>query len=174
MGLVYYLVLRLVHVVASVCWAGGAFIFFLFVEPTGKALAPSGMAFIQHMVGKRRFNDFMGISSMLTVISGALLFWESAGGGWLAWMGSGPGLMFTIGSVAGVIVFCVGMFMVKPRADRLVALGGDIVRGGGVPTPEQAAEMERIGDEMWRLGRIDFVLLAISLVFMAIARAWLF
>ena len=43
----YLIVLRLVHIVASVCWAGGAFIFFLFVEPTAKALAPGGQQFVQ-------------------------------------------------------------------------------------------------------------------------------
>ena len=37
----YLLVLRFLHVIASVAWAGGAAIFFLFIEPTAKALAPT-------------------------------------------------------------------------------------------------------------------------------------
>jgi uncharacterized membrane protein len=95
--LVFYLiVLRLIHVVASVCWAGGGFIFFLFIEPTAKSLAPSGLQFVQHMVKKRRFNQFMVISSTLTVLSGALLFWQDASGQWLAWCKLGLG--FTLGS----------------------------------------------------------------------------
>jgi len=50
MELIYFITVRLVHVMASVCWAGGAFIFVLFVEPTAKAMGAGGMAFIQHMV----------------------------------------------------------------------------------------------------------------------------
>jgi len=174
MSLLYLLVLRLVHVVASVCWAGGSFIFFLFIEPTGKALAPTGMVFIQHMAGKGRFSIFMSISSVLTVLSGILLFWENASGQWWAWMGTGPGFLFSIGSVAGLIVFCIGMFWVRPRADRIAALGEEIQASGGPPTSSQEGELQRISHELSRLGLVDFVLLAISLGFMAIARYWLF
>lgn len=174
MELVYLMVLRMVHVVASVFWAGGSFIFFLFIEPTGKALAPSGMAFIQHMAGKGRFSVFMSVSSILTVLSGALLFWVNASGQWRAWMGTGPGLLFTIGSVAGLIVFCVGMFWVRPRADRIAVLGEEIQAGGGPPTSDQEGELQKISQELSRLGLVDFVLLAVSLGFMAVARYWLF
>ena len=70
---VYLLILRFFHIVASVCWAGGGFVMFLFVEPTAKALAPTGMQFLQHMVTKRRFSIFMVVSSTLTVLSGRCL-----------------------------------------------------------------------------------------------------
>ena len=170
----YLIVLRLVHVVASVCWAGGAFIFFLFVEPTAKALAPTGMQFVQHMVVKRRYSVFMDVASTLTVLSGALLFWQDANGQWLAWMSTGPGLGFTLGAVVGIVVYFVGMFGVKPRADRMGKLGAEIRAAGGVPTPAQGAELQKLDKEMSTLGYIDFVLVALSLALMATARYWLF
>jgi uncharacterized membrane protein len=173
--LVYYLlVLRLIHIVASVCWAGGAFIFFLFVEPTAKALAPSGMQFVQHMVTKRRFSIFMVISSTLTVLTGALLIWQHASGNWLSYVKSGPGLGFTLGSVTGVVVYLIGMFGVNPRAVRLAKIGQDIQAAGGPPTPAQSAEMQKLDREMSTLDLADFVLVALSLVLMASARYWVF
>lgn len=174
MELVYLILLRFIHVVAAVAWAGGSFIFFLFVEPTGKALAPSGMQFIQHMAGKGRFNLFMTVTSILTVLSGLLLFWEASAGHLLAWMGSGPGLIFAVGSIAGLVVFFIGIFLVRPRAERIVAVGREIQVSGGPPTPAQGAEMDKLAHELSTFGQVDFVLLAISLVFMAIARYWLF
>jgi uncharacterized membrane protein len=169
-----FLFLRFVHIVASVCWAGGAFIFFLFVEPTAKALAPAGMQFVQHMVIKRRFSIFMVVSSTLTVLSGAVLLWQDGSGMWSSWLKTGPGLAFTLGSVVGIVVYCIGMFGVNPRAVRLTKLGAEIQASGGPPTPAQAAELQKLDREMSLLDTIDFVLVAVSLVLMASARFWRF
>jgi uncharacterized membrane protein len=170
----YLLVLRFIHIVASVCWAGGGFIFFLFVEPTAKALAPMGMQFVQHMAVKRRFSIFMVVSSTLTVLSGALLLWQDASGHWLAWIQSGPGLGFTLGSIVGVVVYFVGMFGVNPRAIKLAKIGDEIQAAGGPPTPAQAAELQMLDRQMSTLSLVDFVLVALSLALMATARFWLF
>jgi uncharacterized membrane protein len=173
--LVYYLlVLRFVHIIASVCWAGGAFIFFLFIEPTAKALAPTGMQFVQYMVTKRRFSVFMVISSTLTVLSGALLIWQIAGGRFLGYVNTGPGLGFTLGSIAGIVVYLIGMFGVNPRAVKLAEIGEEIQAAGGPPTPEQSAELQKLDREMSVLDLADVVLVALSLALMATARYWVF
>jgi uncharacterized membrane protein len=174
MSATYMLFLRLSHIVASVCWAGGGFIFFLFVEPTAKALAPMGMEFVQYMTLKRRFSIFMVIASTLTVLSGALLIWQVAGGRWAAWVQTGPGLGFALGSLAGVIVYFIGMFGVNPRAVRLAKIGQEIQAAGGPPTPEQGTELHKLDREMSVLGLADFLLVALSLVLMASARYWMF
>jgi uncharacterized membrane protein len=170
----YLIVLRFVHVVASVCWAGGSFIYFLFVEPTAKALQPTGMQFVQYMVNKRRFSIFMSIASTLTVLSGALLLWQFAGGRLLAYVQTGPGLGFVLGSVAGIVVYFVGMFGVKPRADRMAQIGKEIQAGGGAPSPTQGAELQKLDKEMSAIGLADFILVAISLILMGTARYWYF
>lgn len=173
--LAFYLIfLRFVHVVASVCWAGGGFVFFLFIEPTAKALAPDGMQFVQYMVNKRRFAIFMVISSTLTVLSGALLVWQVASGHWLAWLQTGPGLGFALGSLVGIVVYCIGMFGVNPRAKRMAEIGAQIQSAGGPPTPEQGAELQKLDREMAKYSLADFVLVAVSLVLMATARYWTF
>jgi uncharacterized membrane protein len=173
--LIYYLlILRLIHVIASVCWVGGAFVFFLFIEPTAKALAPTGMEFVKHMVTKRRFSIFMVIASSLTVLSGAILIWQTSGGQLGNYASTGPGLGFTLGSIVGILVYLVGMFGVNPRAIRLAKLGDEIQSAGGPPTPAQSAEMQKLDKEMSVLGLVDFILVAVSLALMATARYWVF
>ena len=174
MSVTLLLVFRLVHIIAGVCWAGGAFIYFLFVEPTAKALAPAGMQFVQHMVTKRRYSIFMAISSSLTVLSGVNLLWQDGSGQWLAWLKTGPGLGFALGSAVGVLVYFIGMFGVKPRAERMAVIGKEIQTAGGPPTPAQGAELLKLDKEMATLGVADFVLVALSLGLMATARYWLF
>jgi uncharacterized membrane protein len=173
--LVFYQVfLRFVHVIASVCWAGGGFIFFWFVEPTAKSLEPAGMKFVQHMTGKRRFNIFMVVNSTLTVLSGGLLIWNSSGGDLLAYMKTGPGLGFALGSAVGIAVYFVGMLGISPRAGKLAKIGQEIELAGGPPSPEQVAVMQKLDKEMTMYSTIDFWMVALSLALMATARYWLF
>jgi uncharacterized membrane protein len=174
MSIIYLLVLRFIHIIASFCWAGGGFIFFLFVEPTAKAFAPMGMQFVQHMVTKRRFSIFMVVSSTLTVLSGALLLWQYAGGNWLGYVQTGPGLIFTLGSAVGILVYFVGMFGVNPRAIKMAKIGQEIQAAGGAPTPAQGAELHRLDKEMSTLNLADFSMVALSLALMAAARYWAF
>ena len=170
----YLIVLRFAHVISSFCWAGGGFIFFLFIEPTAKALAPSGMQFVQHMINKRRYNIFMAVSSTLTVLSGGLLLWQLTSGQLSSYVKTGPGLGFALGSIAGIVVYFIGMFGIKPRAEQLGKIGAEIQTAGGPPTPKQTDEMHRLDREMSSLSRIDFWLVGLSLALMATARYWLF
>ena len=172
--LVYLIVLRFVHVVASVCWAGGGFVSFLFIEPTAKDLEPAGMEFLRHMAGKRRFNVFMIVNSTLTVLSGALLLWQDASGQWLDWLRTGPGMGFALGSLVGVVVYFVGMFGIGMPTGKLEQIGNEVHKSGNPPTPAQVAEMRRLEKTIYVNSRIDFTLVAISLILMATARYWLF
>ena len=174
MSITTLLILRLVHIIASVCWAGGGFIFFLFVEPTAKALAPDGMQFVQYMVTKRRFSIFMVVASTLTVLTGAILIWQHASGHWHGYVNTGPGLVFTLGSITGVVVYFIGMFGVNPRAVKLAKIGAAIQAAGGPPTPAQGAELHKLDKEMAAFNLADFLLVALSLVLMSTARFWVF
>lgn len=174
MEIIYLITLRFVHVVSSVCWVGGGFTNFLFIEPTAKSLAPMGMQFMQHMAGKRRFNMFMVINSTLTVLSGALLIWQATNGNFGTYLSTGPGLGFALGSLVGVAVYFVGMFGVGMRVGKLSKIGEDIEKAGGPPTPSQTAEMQKLDKELSLYSKIDFWLVALSLVLMGTARYWLF
>jgi uncharacterized membrane protein len=170
MSITYLLVLRFIHIIASVCWAGGGFIVFLFVEPTAKALSPAGMQFLQYMVTKRRFSIFMVISSTLTVLTGALLIWQYASGNWSGYVSTGPGLVFALGSITGIVVYFVGMLGVNPRALKISRLGDEIQAAGGPPTPEQGAELHKLDKQLSAYNLADFILVALSLALMASAR----
>lgn len=172
--LIYLIVLRVVHILAGVLWVGSAIFYFFFVEPTVKSLGPAGPKFMQGLIEKRRYPLFMNIVSALTIVAGALLFWSASGGLQAAWLTSGPGLGFTIGSVVALVVYGIGFFMIRPRAERLGALGKAIGMAGGPPTPAQAAELQVLNHEMTKIERVDAVLLTVSLLTMATARYWYF
>lgn len=166
--------LRLIHIVAGAFWSGAAVAYFLFFGPTAKGLGPAGPQFMQALVGKQRYPVFMNVASMLTILAGLALYWFSSGGLTVAWLISGPGLGFTLGSLAALAAFGVGFVGIRPRAERLGALGSAIAAAGGPPTPEQRAELGRLDAEMHAYERWDVILLVVSLALMATARYWNF
>jgi len=174
MEMYYLIVLRFVHVVASVCWAGGGFVTFLFIEPTAKSLEGFGMQFMQHMAGKRHFNTFMVINSTLTVLSGALLLWYATSGRLGSYVSTGPGLGFALGSLVGIAVYFVGMFGVGMRIGKITKIGEEIQIAGGPPTPAQAATLHKLDKEVALYSKIDFWMVALALAIMATARYFLF
>lgn len=174
MNLYLVTVLRLVHIVAGVLWVGGAVIHTVFIEPSAKATSPESNRFMQYFMGQRRFNVFMAVSSALTVVAGGILFWNSSGGLRTQWMAAGPGLIFTIGSVAGVVVYLWGTLLIMPRGARMAKIGQLIGAAGGMPSPEQVVELQKLDREITTFARVDLVLLIASLALMASARFWYF
>ena len=166
----YLLVVRIVHIFAGVFWVGAALTFFGFVQPTAKALGPDSQRFMQHIAKKRRFPTIIGIAAALTIIAGSLLYWRDSGGLRLAWITSPSGLDFSVGAVASILAFLLGMGVIGPNADRLVELGQEIAAAGGPPTAAQREELGRIDRRMSAAGKAIMVLLTIAVVAMATAR----
>jgi hypothetical protein len=166
------IVLRIVHVIAGTLWVGAAISYFFFVEPAVKILGAGGPKFMQGFMEKRRYPLYMNLTSALTIVAGALLYWNTSGNLQLAWIQTRPGLGFTIGSIIAILGYLVGFFMIRPRAQRLAKLGQTIGMAGGPPTPEQAAEMQTIDQQMKDIERVEVILLVIALIMMATARYW--
>ena len=73
---VYLIILRILHIAAGVFWVGAAALFFFFVEPTVKALGPTGGAFMGHLSKVKRMPLVILMSAGLTVLAGILLYLE--------------------------------------------------------------------------------------------------
>lgn len=173
-SLIYLNLIRLVHVFGGVLWAGSAIFYLFFVKPSVKAIGPAGPKFIQELIEKRRYSQYMGGVSLLTGVSGLLLYWNTSGGLNLNWVKTGPGLGFTIGAVIAFAVFLLGLLVLKPRAERLGALGKEIGMAGGSPNPQQKAEFHGLEKSLAIIEWVDVSLLAVALVAMATARYWVF
>lgn len=174
MSIYFILFLRFVHIVAGVLWFGAAALYFFYVEPTVKSLGPAGGRFMFEFVEKRRYPIFMTVVSLLTILSGLPLYWIVSGGFQTNWMKSGPGLGFTIGSLLPFVAFFMGIFLMTPRGKRMGELGREIGESGGVPSPEQTNEMQKLEKEFSQIELVEFIILSISLIAMATARYWYF
>ncbi len=162
--------LRVLHIGTGVFWVGAAFTFFGFVEPTAKRLGPDAARFMEEVTVKRRFPIIITIGAALAIVSGLALYWRDSAGLRLEWITSPTGLGFTVGGLAAIAAFAIGLAFIKPNVDRLGALGARLQAERRAPTEEEAAEMHRIDVIMHRSGVADIVLLTVAVVAMASAR----
>lgn len=166
--------MRLVHVVGSVLWVGAAALYLFFISPSVKATAPAGMKFLQYFIVRKKYPIFMGITSTLTILSGAVLYWFASGGQISEWVKTGPGLGFTIGTLAAFATVPIGLLIISPRANRIGALSAEIDAAGSPPSNQQLNELAQLDRQLHTAEVADFILLSIALITMATARYWFF
>jgi uncharacterized membrane protein len=166
--------LRLVHVVAGILWAGAAISYLFFVKPSVQSIGAAGPQFMQSLMERRKYPLFMVSMSLLTVLAGGALYWIFSGGFSLAYLTTGMGLGITIGSLTALVAFFLGNFGIGPTSGQIAALGKQIAASGKGPTPEQAKQLHALETKVSRIEQVEFVLLVISMVTMATARYWNF
>jgi hypothetical protein len=115
-------------------------------------------------VMKRRFPIVMTVAAVLVVLSGLRLYSMRFS---MAFLGTPEGIVLTLGGVLGLGAFVLGVFVQRPIGQRLGALAAQVQAGGGPPTPEQAAEMDRLRERIGRVGRLTAWHLLVSAFLMA-------
>lgn len=170
----FVIFLRIVHVMSAAFWVGGALLFFAFVEPAVRATAPQSQAFMQNLMVRRKFTNYMEALGLLTIVAGGFLIWRDSLGLQLSWILKGPGVGFSLGALMGISAALSGSLGISPAAKKLSRLGAQIQQSGTPPTQEQQAEMHRLDRRMALFSRMDIVLLILALLFMATARYWSF
>jgi hypothetical protein len=164
------ILLRLTHVLFGVFWAGTAMFNAIFLIPAVRALGPAGGHVMQEIAAKRKLPVYFLVAGILTVLSGLALYWhDSAGFSNHEFMRSAGGVTFGIGGLFALTAVLIGIFVVTPAAMRAAKLGAAIA-AGGKPTPEQAAEMQRLQVRLGMMAMLAAGLLTITTICMAVAR----
>lgn len=165
----YVIVLRIIHILGGVFWAGGAFALIGFVSPAAAQAGPAGAKFMQRLNMGTRWNMGISAAAGLAILSGLLLYWRASGGLRPEWLSTGTGITFTIGGLSAVIAMGVGI-QVGGVSRRMAELGQQIEAAGGPPSPENAAKLAAFQARLQSLGTLTAVLLVITVLAMAGAR----
>ncbi len=163
------IVLRLVHILAGIFWAGSVIVSAGFLTPAARAAGPAGGKFMQALLGAGGFSKYISVAAVLSVLAGLLLYWRTSQGLLAGWILSPSGLTLTVGAAAGLAAAVVGGAVTSPAAIRLQKTMQSIP-AGGPPSPEQAAELQAIQRRLDQAGVWGAVLMVVCVVGMAIAR----
>lgn len=159
-------VLRFLHIVAGIIWAGGALMMNLVFGPTIAATGDAGRQFAGHLMTKTAFSKIMMFSGLTTVLAGTYLYGVNSNWFQSGWMMSGQGIGFGIGAVAGIIALVFG-YMIGNVNGALAALGAQIQ---GKPTDAQMAQMGALRKRQVFVTTGNTITIIISVAMMASAR----
>jgi uncharacterized membrane protein len=163
------LLLRLIHILAGVFWAGSVFFLAGFLIPTVRETGPEGGRVMSHLVGRRRLPVFIGIAILLTVVSGLIMYGRMAAATHGTWTGTAPGIAYGLGGLAAILGAVVGMGVSGAAARRMAAIGQRAAEAGR-PSLEQQAQIQGLQRRMMLGARIAAGLIAVAVVAMATAR----
>jgi uncharacterized membrane protein len=168
------LVFRLLHIVAGVLWVGAAFLFVGFIGPSAAEVGPSAGPLLHAVVKKRKVAKVITGLSIVTVLAGWVMWFRNLDqfGSLGDWLGTNFGLVLTIGGVIATVAAVEGSIGVGRNVERMVDLSDEIAASGGPPSPEQQSQIQRVGAEIEKFGKIDLVLLLLAVAAMATARYW--
>ncbi len=157
-------ILRLVHIVFGVFWAGSAIYFALILQPRLMRLGPAVSGPVMAALLPVQSPALIG-SGFITIVAGMTLAIRVRPMD--TWFNTGWGWAILIGFVASIGAISMGITLTV-LAHRMVALGKAIQ--GREPTPEEASEVQRLSVRLPRLGRSIAVLVILAIGTMASAR----
>jgi uncharacterized membrane protein len=163
-------VLRIIHVMAGVFWVGGTLMMTFFIAPVTGATAEAGQKFIGYLMNNLKFSSRMSAAAGLTILAGFFLYWIDSDGFTSAWMSSGAGRGFGIGAAFALVGFAFGI-MIGRTTKNMAQLGAQMQ---GTSSANQLSQMQVLRKQQTTYSYISATSLIISVIFMAIARYFVF
>lgn len=161
-----YLLLRFIHVITTIIWAGFAIMLALYINPAVNSLGADGGKFMQALARTRKFPAFMSALSGLAILSGILLYIKISVPGM---MSTKFGIMLTIGAVSGIAAFIVGSTINLPSIKKISKIGEEIAKAGA-PTAEQSQELMRLKNKIGFGVKLIAILISIAVIFMSMSK----
>lgn len=169
-GSATFVLFRLLHILSGALWVGGAIVIAAFIMPSIQAIGPAGGPMMAQLGKVRRFPIYMMTASVLTLLSGLLIYWMDGQSFGTSWMASTPGRVFGLGGLLAIIAGVLGMTMMSPAGKRMGEISAAIQSGGKPPTPEQISEMQRLQARVQKVGPVVLTLILLATTCMAVAR----
>ncbi len=160
-------VLRLLHIVFGVFWAGSAFFMAVLLEPRLRTLGPPIQRPVMQALVPVLLPAMIG-SSLITLLAGLVLALLLSGGQLGAFVTSGWGWAMVFGLLASFAAAIVGFGVNTPTAKRMERLGNSIQ--GRPPTPAEVQELGTLSQRLTLFSRLSAALLLLAVATMAVAR----
>jgi len=166
----YMVTLRLVHIVSGVFWAGTLWFAASYLEPSIRETGPEGGKVMQALL-RRGYLNTMPAVALVAILSGFLLMWRVSDGFSSAWMGTPYGRALSLGALAALVAFALGVFVMRPTVLRM----GALAQAAAQATDDAArqatlAEVELLRQRARAAGRAVAGLLGVAVVMMAVAQ----
>lgn len=163
------IVLRIIHVLSGIFWVGSMIFVSRFLVPALGDVGPEGGKVMAAVV-RRRFMTAVPGAAILTILSGFRLYWHASTRLAGAFMRSGPGIAYSIGALAALIAFFMGMTITRPSMLKSIRLSQSAATAEAAEREKMMAEAQALRTRGVRAGEIITLLLVIAATAMAVGR----
>src|SRR4051812_34855222 len=129
------IILRLIHILGGIFWAGAMILLAGFLIPTVRSTGREGGRFMQTLMQQQRLQFYLGLAAGLTVLSGITMYARLAAATHGAWAGSRPGVAYSVGAAAAILAAAAGGGISGSAGRKKLGLGTTI--RAAAPTPPQ-------------------------------------
>jgi hypothetical protein len=165
----FIILLRLLHVVSGVFWAGAVFFIASYLIPSVRDAGPDG-AKVMQALQRRHVLEIIPAAAVLTILTGFMMYWRDAAGQ-AQWFRTPMAVTLGLGAVSAILGFVIGVLVMRASTIRAGVLAGSL---GTLPQgPEKdarAAEVQRLRMRAASSARWVAALLGVAVACMAVAR----
>ncbi len=162
---IYMVILRLIHILSGVFWAGATFILASHITPTVKATGTAGQEFMKYLSGKAKLSDILGLTGLLSLLSGLIMYSLQ---GWDRQLSSPSWIALTLGAIIGAAAYFHGLFVQRKAITGLQTVATQIEASGGPPSPDLVAQMGAMAAKIEKNGQLLAYLLGAAVVLMGV------
>lgn len=166
--MVLLLLMRLLHILSGIFWAGSMIFTARFLFPAIQDAGPDG-AKVGAALAKRGFLTVMPIVALITILSGLWLYWRLSDGS-PAFMRSGMGMTLGFGALCAIIAFVIGMVVARPAMMRATALAQGAAQAGPAERDGMLAQAQALRARSNAATQFVALLLGLAVAAMAVAR----
>ena len=163
------IILRIIHIFAGVFWVGVSMFNIGFLQPAVAATGAEGQKVMQYIARSTRLTAATYTASTLVVLSGLIMYGILTGFRPAA-MAIGTYLTLGVGGLFGIAAWIIVMIVIRGIFTEMGAIGMQIQKQGGPPTPEQGAALKALSGRLVSIGRQALGLLLVALLAMSIAQ----
>ena len=164
------IVLRFIHILSGVFWAGSVFFVAGFLIPGLRASGPAGGQVMQQVIGKLRYPTAAGTAGLLTILSGAGMYWRNVSVSSGGWATSVPGLTYGFGALAAITAIIIFARIIRPLGSNSYNWPAPSNRAAGRRVPSRRAGSRSCKGRLAFASRLGASCLAVTVICMATAR----
>lgn len=163
------LILRILHVVGVVLWAGTAMFVSFFLLPAMGMAGPAGAPVMGALV-KRRLFVIVPTVAVITMLAGLRLLWLISDGYSAAFFSSRSGMTYTTGTVASIVAFTIFLTVSRPAIGKMGQLQLQMAQAPESGRASLIAQMNAVRGRAGAASLAIALLLTLAAITMAIAR----
>jgi hypothetical protein len=164
------IVLRLIHIISGVFWVGAVALLAWYLLPAQRATGMAGLTFVEELMIRKKMRVYLIVTMALTILSGLAMYARYMMLTHGQWGSSTMGKVLGFGALCAIVAGGIGASSGPRVGLKMVAIGEDIKRSGGVPSAAQQAELDTLQNKAAGEMKLVAALLVIAVAAMASAR----